>query len=344
MDPLRIVGIGGGTGLPVLLRGLAGACGVEISAVVAVSDNGGSSGRLREILGMPAVGDLRNCLVALSNTDSPFAELMQHRFSGGGLEGHALGNLILAALHQKTGSLAQAAEVTREMLVSKGRALVATDTPVTLCARFADGTSVRGETEIARTSNRIQDIWLEPRNPLPGRGVLEAIFAADAVVLAPGSLYTSLLPNLLVAGVADAIRQSRAAKILICNLMTQPGETEGFTASDHVRVVESVLGRHVVEFCVVNSGSLVPVPRYSERGLEMVYADSDRIRQMGATPIEAAVVAVAGERIRHNSARLAQIVCSIGRVRKRLTQFDPGKDNVGVSHSCLNPYSAASGG
>src|SRR5579859_7187481 len=256
MQTLRIVGIGGGTGLPVLLSGLAKEPRVELSAIVTVADDGGSSGRLRDTLGIPAVGDLRNCLVALSGDESALADLFQHRFSkGDGLEGHALGNLIVAALYQRTGSLKEAMEIVGRLLPLHGQALPATETLTTLCALLDDGRVVRGESRIPEAGRCVRRVWLEPAEPPATRGVLETLTAADAIVLAPGSLYTSLLPNLLVSGVAEAIRKSRAVKVLVCNLLTQPGETTGFSASDHLRVVEQHLGRDVVDYCVVNSAT-----------------------------------------------------------------------------------------
>ena len=311
-DPLRIVGIGGGTGLPVVLRGVTRAPRVDVTAIVAVSDNGGSSGRLRSSLGIPAVGDLRNCLVALSGNRSMLKHLFQHRFSKGDVEGHSLGNLIVAALYQKTGSLKQALETASDLLVLKGRALASTEAAVTLCARFRDGSTARGEAQIAAARKRIERLCMEPESPAPSPGVLDAIRCADAIVFAPGSLYTSLLPNLLVAGVADAIRASRAVKILVCNLMTQPGETDGFSASDHLRAVENVLGSGVVDLCIVNSApGTSMLPRYFARGAEPVVADVFRIRAMGVVPVEADLASVQSKTIRHNQARLGRLILQL---------------------------------
>ena len=339
MNPLRIVGIGGGTGLPVLLAGLGNEAGVDLSAIVNVSDNGGSSGRLRTTFAMPAVGDLRNCLVALAPSNSTLAELFQHRFSrGDGLEGHAVGNLIVAALYQKTGSLSEAIDIVSNLLPTWGRALAATETPATVCAAFQDGTIVRGESHITAVRRPIERVWLEPDSPPASPGVLEAIHAADAVVLAPGSLYTSLLPNLLVAGVADAIRRSPAVKILICNLMTQPGETDGFSASDHLRVVQDSLGPSAVDFCVVNSWrarSGLSIGQFE--GAKPVECDLARIRSLGAVPIEADLLLRQGERIRHNAAKLGRLVVWIARVKA--SQSMPSaqiQDSQKVVSECLN--------
>jgi uncharacterized cofD-like protein len=338
MKTLRIVGIGGGTGLPVVLRGLAREPFVDVSAIVTVADNGGSSGRLREGLGLPAVGDLRNCLVALAEHDSALAELFQYRFVAGDVEGHSLGNLIVAALYQRTGRLTTALEIARQLLPSKGRAFAATEVPATLCAAFRDGTTTRGESEISAAGRSIERVWLEPNNPEPSPGVLEAIYTADAVILGPGSLYTSLLPNLLVARVANAIRESSAIKILICNLMTQPGETDGFTASDHLRIVQSYLGP-VVDFCVVNS-AVEPAggPSYQITGSQVVRYDIDEILSLGAIPIEEDLLTVQGEKIRHNVAKLGRLI--VGIVDGHAQRCNASRAVLGVEGEpvCLDHY------
>ena len=334
MNTLRIVGIGGGTGLPMLLAGLADDPDVELSAVVTVADNGGSSGRLSESFAMPAVGDLRNCMVALSGS-SRLADVFQYRFAaGGGLEGHSLGNLIVAALFLKTGSLMQAIELASELLPTRGRALAATETPSTLCAAFEDGTTVRGESHITAAGRTIAHVWLEPDNPPASPGVLEALEAADAIVLAPGSLYTSLIPNLLVAGVADAIRRSAAVKIQVCNLMTQPGETDGFSASDHLRVVEQCLGRSVVDFYVVNSA----LPQQDAgNSQEPVLCDLGGIRSLGAIPVMADLLMRQCDKIRHNPAPLGRLIVNIARGRIMPAMCSAHlQDSHGVISECLN--------
>jgi uncharacterized cofD-like protein len=320
MEKLRIVGIGGGTGLPVLLRGFGKETGADVSAIVTMADDGGSSGRLRGSFSMPAVGDLRNCLVALSGDESALGDLFQHRFAaGGGLEGHALGNLIVAALYEKTGSLRRAVEIASGLLPLKGRAFPATETLTTLCAAFQDGTTVRGESQVTAAGRRIARVWLEPDNPPPTPGVLEALQSADAIVLAPGSLYTSLIPNLFVAGLTEAVRQSNAVKIMVCNLMTQPGETDRYSASDHLRAVEACLGAGVVDVCVVNS-AVHPACFKNSRptGSEPVLPDLEQIRAMGAVPVLDDLLAIQGGKVRHNSPKLARLVMRIARAKARL--------------------------
>jgi uncharacterized cofD-like protein len=343
MEALRIAGIGGGTGLPVLLRGLAQEKDMDISAIVAVSDNGGSSGSLRSGLGIPAVGDLRNCLVALAEYGSLLADLFQHRFSGGCMEGHALGNLIVAALHQRTGNLQNALEITGRLLMLNGRVLAVTETPATLCASFADGSIVRGESEIPVANKRVKRIWLEPNKPMASAGVLEAIYSADGIVFGPGSLYTSLLPNLLVAGVANAIRRSRAIKILVCNLTTQPGETDQFSASDHLRAVETHLGGGVIDFCVVSASESRLPKDYLDAGSAFVVPDCRQIRSMGTTPIEEDLLTMEGGKLRHHSGKLARLVVSLVRAGAHWrTDLDQVKTLQGVPLICLNQYATAS--
>ena len=319
METLRIVGIGGGTGLPVLLRGLGRVAGLEVSAIVSVADNGGSSGRLRHSFAIPAVGDLRNCLVAMSGNSSVngsvLVDLFQHRFSAGnGLEGHSLGNLIVTALYQMSGSLKQAIEIASRLLPLQGRALPVTEMQTTLCAAFRDGTIVRGESQITAARRQIKRIWLEPDSPPPSPGVLEAIASADAIVFGPGSLYTSTIPNLLVAGVADAVRRSRAVKMFVCNLMTQPGETDGFSAADHLRVLENCLGRGSVNVCIVNRGvERMRSRRCRRAGSRPVTCDIREIESGGAIAVQADLVTKRGTRIHHDPARLGSLVVNITR-------------------------------
>ena len=323
MTRLKIVGLGGGTGLPVLLRGLRdlpprshslSGSEIEATAIVCATDNGGSTGRLRESFGIPAMGDLRNCLVALSGSESLLAELFQHRFSGGnGLEGHALGNLIVTAMCQKSSSLGQAVERVSQLLKLRGKVLPVAEVPLTLCAQFEGGAIVRGESQIVQERRRIGNIWLEPCNPRPAPGVLSAIADADVLVVGPGSLYTSLLPNLLVTGVAEAIRHSRAVKIFVCNLATQPGETDGFSAADHFRVVEAHLGPRAMNFCLINSRPIALCLAGQDGGAEPVRCDSSRIASCGAIPIRADLVAEDGNSLRHDPGKLARLVVSLGR-------------------------------
>jgi uncharacterized cofD-like protein len=319
---LRVVGFGGGTGLPVLLKALRTIPEIEATAIVTVTDNGGSSGRLCQTFGIPAVGDLRNCLVALSGADSVLADLFQHRFSAAdGLGGHSLGNLIVTAMCQRTGSLDLAVEMMSRLLPLKGRALPATGSHATLCAAFTDGTTVRGESQISAAGRRIARIWLEPGNPPPSPGVIHAIQQADTIIFAPGSLYTSILPNLLVAGVADAVRASRAVKIFVCNLMTQPGETDGYAASDHVRALEGYLGRGIVQFCIANSSTQAARGGSRNPGSEPVLCDSERIAAIGPIPVEEDLALPQATGTHHDPEALGRLVWEISRGRLSQTVY-----------------------
>src|SRR3989338_8841960 len=258
---MRIVAMGGGTGLSALLQGLkrhvsddgAGAVPArtpakpgrntafrvnQLSAIVTVSDDGGSSGRLRREFQMLPPGDIRNCMVALSEDEALLSRLFQFRFAGGrGLKGHSFGNLFLTALTGVTGDFQQAVKVSGEVLAIRGHIFPSTMSDVRLEAKLEDGRIVRGETQITRSGGSIARIRLVPANCRPLPQTLEAIAQADAITVGPGSLFTSLIPNLLVRGVAKAIARSWAAKIYICNLMMQPGETSSYTASGHVRAI-----------------------------------------------------------------------------------------------------------
>lgn len=251
---LNIVTIGGGTGLSTLLRGLKH--GDEgITAIVTVADDGGSTGRLRKEFGIPAPGDIRNCLVALADAESTVGKLFHYRFDreGSELTGHSFGNLFIAALTQVTGSFEQAVIESARVLAVRGRVLPSTLENVTLCAELVDGAIVRGESTISRNKPPIKRVYLDPESPEGYEPALGAIIHADLIVLGPGSLYTSVLPNLMVDGVIDAIRWSRGTVVYVCNVATQPGETDHFGAKDHIKTVIDVLGEGVLSYALVNS-------------------------------------------------------------------------------------------
>jgi len=256
--PHRIVALGGGTGLPAVLRGLRtfvpGSDGQSLTAVVTVSDDGGSSGRLRRAMGVPAPGDIRNCLVALSADEHLLAALFQHRYSASAeLEGHSLGNLILAALTEQTGCFGRAVELSSRVLRTVGRILPVTRETVTLEALLDDGTRVQGETAINRCGKKIHRVLLKPKDCEPTPGVIESILQADLVVLGPGSLHTSVLPNIVVDGVGAALQQTRGLVVLVANLVSERGEAAGLSLADHVSVIEEHAGRAVVDAVLVNN-------------------------------------------------------------------------------------------
>ncbi len=324
MSALRIVGIGGGTGLPVLMRGLSQLdhgthpALLQLTAVASVSDDGGSSGRLRRAFHIPAVGDLRKCLMGFARPDSLLSALVDYRFSGGKeLQDHSLGNLILTALMQQTGSVCEATRRLAQALALPGEVLPATEASATICAEGVDGRVARGETAIAGGDLRIARVWLEPDSPPPTRGVIERLLAADVIVLGPGSLYTSVLAPLLVSGVARAVLRSRALRVYVCNLLTQRGETEGFTAADHVRVLTRHLGRGAIDVCVVNTRR--PRGRTARAcaggGAALVVPDLAAVRAQGVTPVAADLLAEEGPGVRHRPAALARLVVELARAR-----------------------------
>jgi uncharacterized cofD-like protein len=321
----RIVGIGGGTGLPMLLRGLKhfdepGATpGVCVTAVVAVSDDGGSSGRLRRALRVPALGDLRNCLLALGEDGSLLSDLFEYRFSNvRGLSGHALGNLVLAALSQRTGSLQKAIDRVAHAMRASGTVLPATEVPVTLCAEGRARRRVRGECAITAARMRIGRLWLEPESPAPAAGVLECLAAADVIVLGPGSLFTSVIPPLLADGVAEAIRRSDALRIYVLNLMGEPGETDGFSAADHVRTLLDYLGEGAIDVCLLNTrqprGRLAK--RYLATGAQPIEPDLAAVQELGVVPVGAELLADEGPKARHEPIALGRLVLELAQARR----------------------------
>jgi uncharacterized cofD-like protein len=259
--PRRVVALGGGTGLPAVLRGLRpfAQSGLmkDLTAVVAMTDDGGSSGRLRRTRGLPPPGDLRNCLVALSCEEDLLAGLFQHRYDGTeDVGGHTVGNLILAALAEMTGSFLNAVTVSSRVLRTVGRILPVTLQDVALEADFADGSRAIGETAIGATSKRVRAIRLRPPTAVPTPGVVEAILGADLVVLGPGSLYTSLLPNLLLAPVAEAVRATKGVVVLVANLVSERGEAAGLDLADQLAIIEEVAGGRLIDAVLVHEGPI----------------------------------------------------------------------------------------
>lgn len=279
----KVVVIGGGTGLSVLLRGLK-AYSLHLTAIVTVADDGGSSGRLRSELNMPPPGDIRDVLIALADTEPLLEQLLQFRFkNGSGLVGHNLGNLFLAAMKEITGDFVTAIKEMSRVLAVRGQVLPASEEDVVLKAELADGTVVVGESHIPRHRQRIKRVFLQPPDPSPLPAALKAIAEADLIIVGPGSLYTSILPNLLVKGMVDAIHASSASKVFVCNVMTQPGETDGFTASDHLDVIHEHVGNGLFHYVLANCSDPPKhmVQQYSQQGASPVRLDVDKIRQYG---------------------------------------------------------------
>jgi len=317
-DMPRIVAVGGGTGLPSVLEGLRAEADAEgvtgadhVSAIVTVMDEGGSSGRLRREFGILPPGDIRNCLAAIAPADSPFKQLLQHRFEeGGGLEGHAVGNLMLTALAQITGDFPSAVEQLGAMMGLRGRVLPTTRENVRLRAELESGAVVEGETQIVGTGSRIKWLALTP-SPKPLPEVLRALINADGIIVGPGSLYTSLLPNLLVEGVAATISGVDAVRIYVANLMTEPGETDGYTLDDHLNAIRAHTRHDLFDYILVNRR---PIPtsiaaRYALQGSRPVVVDRPLKWAGRARVIECDLAGECdGKKIRHAARPLAQTI------------------------------------
>ncbi|MEO8736838.1 MAG: gluconeogenesis factor YvcK family protein [Edaphobacter sp.] len=335
---LRVVAMGGGTGLSTLLRGLKryvpmrdrrrgprtedrtgstaercpnAPCVIrELSAVVTVTDDGGSSGRLREDFKMLPPGDVRNCMVALSEDEHLLSKLFQFRFDQGDLDGHSFGNLFVAALSHITGDFAQAVQMSSQILAIRGKIFPATNTDVTLAAQMDDGSLVRGETNITASKRRIVELMLEPASADPLPETLEAIAHADLITLGPGSLYTSLIPNLLVRGIPEALAASRATKVFVCNLMTQANESLGLSASQHIEKILQHAGQMdspIFDYALINTApiSAERLEQYAREGQEPIEADLDRVKALGVEPLTGDFVHE-GDVLRHDYDRVTE--------------------------------------
>ncbi len=322
----NIVAIGGGTGLSTLLKGLKNYSS-NITAIVTVSDDGGSSGILRKQLGVQPPGDIRNCLAALSNEEPILTRLFQYRFSeGSGLEGHSFGNLFLSALTTITGSLEKAVQASSKVLAVQGQVLPATNIDVMLWAELEDGDKIFGESNISKSKKLISRIGYLPENPAALPSALESIKDADLIVLGPGSLYTSLLPNLLVPEIVDALLQSNAPKIYISNLMTQPGETDGLDVYQHIKAIEKQLSNFGVNTRIFNSilsqikfEKSPLVDYYESRGAEPVQCNKEKLLSEGYYVLEAPLYSKRiTPTLRHDPKRLARAVIFMYRKLKKL--------------------------
>jgi uncharacterized cofD-like protein len=320
---LRVVAIGGGTGLSTLLKGLKqfvlspseissrrvdAPVIRDLSAVVTVSDDGGSSGRLRKELNMLPPGDIRNCIVALSEDEALLSKLFRHRFEkGSGLEGHSFGNLFLAALTSLTSDFSEAVRLSSEILLTRGHIYPATTSNVELEALMEDGSRVRGETKITASKERIRELFLVPPDVGPMPQTLDAIANADLITIGPGSLFTSLIPNLLVQGISQAIVASPATKVYVCNLMTQANESLGLTAADHIRALNRHAQKPLFDYALINRtpASNEMKAKYALEGACQIVNDLDAIEALGVIPILGDYLEEAGA-ARHNTARVAR--------------------------------------
>ena len=306
----RIVVIGGGHGQSTLLRGLK-LYSKNLTAIVAVTDDGGGSGILRRDLGMLPPGDIRNCMEALASAEPIMTRLMSYRFTEGSLAGQSFGNLLLAALNGIMPSFDQAVAGLSQVLAITGRVLPVTNANLRLEAEFENGHMIQGESSICQMkrqeSCRIRRVRLHPDRAKALPEAVEAIRQADLIVLAPGSLYTSIIPNLLVDGIVDAIRRSRALKVYVCNVMTQDGETEGYTVSDHIRALFKHSCPGLFDLCLTNSSPIPPavVQRYALEGAEPIFCDREAVEALGVEIISRPVATVENGLVRHNPGHLA---------------------------------------
>ncbi|MDW8066476.1 MAG: YvcK family protein [Aquificaceae bacterium] len=317
---MKLVAVGGGTGLSTLLRGLKERVGREIedlSAIVTVADSGGSTGRLRKVYNMPAPGDIRNCIVALSESEDIMRELFQYRFKGEELEGHAFGNLFLVALTEITGSFLQAINIASQILRTKGEIIPATLESIQLCASFSDGNTICGEesiTEYGKSDGvRIEKIWIEPEGAKAPIDAVAKVESADVIVFGPGSLYTSIIPNLLIQDIRDSVLRSQALRIFVVNAMTQPGETDGFTAYDHIRAFKEATGIDRIDVAVVNTRmpSDQVLRRYLEQRQEPVIPDIAKIAREGIEVYAEDLIGEKEDFVRHDPVRLADLIVGI---------------------------------
>ena len=320
---LKIVAIGGGHGLSTMLRGLKRYT-KDITAIVTVADDGGGSGMLREDLGILPPGDIRNCILALANTEPTMEQLLDYRFTEGSLAGQSFGNLFLAAMDGISGSFDEAVHRMGEVLAITGRVLPVTNQSVHLEAEFVNGSRVLGESKIfyakKRNDCRIRQVRLVPEHPKPLPESIEAIAQADLILLGPGSLYTSIIPNLLVDGVAEAIAKSRALKILVMNIMTQDGESDGYTGADHVRALLHHGAPGIIDVCIANNaviGEAILAP-YRQEGVEQLRLEREEIEAMGIQ-VEEYPMATGQRYIRHDTYALASAIMEVYR-RSRLTR------------------------
>ena len=340
----RIVTVGGGTGLSTLIHGLK-AYTTNTTAIVTVADDGGSSGRLREEFGMLPPGDIRNCLVALADAEPLMQELFQYRFGqDSALRGHNFGNLFITAMTQITGDFERAIQASSRVLNIRGRVTPSTCAKVRLVAEHDDGSITMGESRISHAEAPIRRVYLEPANSTATDEAMQAIREADAIILGPGSLYTSIIPNLLVDGITQAIVESKALKLYVCNVMTQHRETTGFRASDHVRALVEHSSPGVLQVCVVNT-KMVPdslLEKYRGEGAYPVDPDVERIREMGYQVMAEEVIST-DNHVRHNPERLAQLIIHLTAGMRRVATPAPASAQKSASPGVTPPQQTSRG-
>jgi uncharacterized cofD-like protein len=309
----KIVTVGGGTGLSMLLAGLK-EYSSNISAIVTVADDGGSSGRLRQQFDILPPGDIRNCLVALADASSMMRDLFQFRFDAGSeLKGHSFGNLFITVMTRLTGDFEKAIRETSKVLALRGQVIPSTLENVVLVARHKDGSTTEGEYNIPQAHKAIHQVHLNPASPQAAPEAVRAIREAEVIVLGPGSLYTSIIPNLLIRQITDAIVSSRAIKVYVCNIMTQPGETDGYSVSAHVRSLIDHSHPRVIDYCIVNTAEIPEqiLKRYEGQGAYPVDNDRRAVQRMGYRVIEDDTINLADDIIRHDTLKLAKVILNL---------------------------------
>ncbi|MFZ0368516.1 MAG: YvcK family protein [Halobacillus sp.] len=309
----RVVVIGGGTGLPVLLRGLKN-LPIDLSAIVTVADDGGSSGKLRNEMAIPAPGDIRNVVAALSDAEPMLLDLFQHRFAdGNGLSGHSMGNLLLAALASMTGDFYQGIKEISRVLNVRGHIYPIANHSMNLHAEMEDGTIVTGESSIPKQQKKIKRVFVSPTPVQPLPEAVNAIKEADLIVIAPGSLYTSILPNIIIPEIGQALRDTKAKVTYVCNVMTQEGETSGYTAGDHLKALFDHIGRGVINSIVVHNQPIEQKVKkaYAKENAEPVIYDIERIKSMGIEVVEEDIIDESQAMLRHDTDKLTQLLHSM---------------------------------
>ena len=309
----KIVVIGGGTGLSTMLRGLKYYTS-NITAIVTVADDGGGSGDLREDLGMLPPGDIRNCILALADTEPLMEELLQYRFPDGRLKNQSFGNLLLAAMDGVSENFEDAVQKMSSVLAVTGKVLPVTLEDMKLVAKLENGSIVEGESqipdEVIKQKSKIKKLMIEPKDAKPLEDALKALREADAIVMGPGSLYTSIIPNLLVKDIVENIKKSDAIKIYICNIMTQPGETDDFTVSDHIKVLQKYGGKNIVDYVIANRGDIPKdvKEKYLEDNSELVKLDRKELKSLGVEAIEATLAKTDKAYVKHDTEYLSEVL------------------------------------
>ncbi|MBN1468947.1 MAG: YvcK family protein [Fusobacteriaceae bacterium] len=307
----KVVVIGGGTGLSVLLRGLK-KFPLNISAIVTVADDGGSTGKLRDMFEIPAPGDIRNVMVSLSEVEPLIEKLLQYRFKIGNLDGHAMGNLLLTAVADITGNMVDGIEALSKILNVKGRILPLTNESITLCAQFADGSVVEGESTLTKVDKKINKVFYKEKVTAYNE-TLKVVREADYIIFSIGSLYTSIIPNLLIDEMREAISTSKAKKIYICNAMEQPGETVGYRVSDHIKAINNHCQKSMIDYVIVNDEKIPDdvYEKYMKQGVKPVKIDEKNIEKLGVQLSKHRIISITESReVRHNPIRLASVVYS----------------------------------